>query len=175
MRPGTVAGVGRGASYLWTLAWFGALAVCILFQPMRALKSPGRPPAPFVEDDYGYKDLPIVFENSWFYLQRAWYGRDREYALLIDYDAAETDPGWYTKNMEREWKAFRPNYPRARILYFNELPDWPQGFLAVDDDTTKTFEWIFSHRPELKIQLLGTRKSDPEDFGQQRVYLIQKR
>ena len=74
--------------------WLGALAVGLLFQPVRAFKSPARPPAPFVDDDYGYKDLPIVFENAWYYQQRAWYGRGREYALLIDHDAAEADPGW---------------------------------------------------------------------------------
>jgi len=119
--------------------------------------------------------LPMVFENSWFYLQHAWYGHGREYVLLIDHDAAEADPGWYTKNIERELRWFSPHYGNLRILYYQNLPDWPDGFLAVDDDQTKTFEWVFSHRPELKTRLLGTRKADPPYFGEERIYLVQRR
>jgi len=142
---------------------------------MRARKLPSRPAAPFVDEDFGYKDLPIVFENSWYYLQRAWYGRGREYVMLIDHDAAEADPGWFTKNMEREFKAFSPRYDKLVVLDFEHLPDWPNGFLAVDDDFTKTFEWVFAHRPELKVQLLGNRMSDPPLFGEQRIYLVRRR
>jgi hypothetical protein len=173
--PRVAAAQSPGISpWFYSLAWFGILAFCILFQPMRARKTPAPPAAPFTDDDYGYKNLPIVFENSWYYLQRAFYGHGRQYAMVIDHDAAEADPGWFTKNMEREFSAFYPHYHRTRILRYDDLPDWPDGFLAVDDDYTKTFEWIFAHRPELKTTLLGTRKCDPEIFGQQRVWLVQK-
>jgi hypothetical protein len=161
--------------WIGTLAWTVVLVFCMAFQPMRARKNPARPTAPFVEEDYGYKNLPVVFENSWFYLQRAWYRNGREHVILIDHDAAEADPGWYTKNIERELKAFSPRYNDMMVLYYDELPNWPDGFLAVDDDFTKTFEWIFAHRPELKTQLLGKRMSDPPIFGEQRIYLVQKR
>jgi len=162
-------------AWLGCVPWCAVLVLCILFQPMRARKLPSRPAAPFVDEDFGYKDLPIVFENSWYYLQRAWYGRGREYVMLIDHDAAEADPGWFTKNMEREFKAFSPRYDKLVVLDFEHLPDWPNGFLAVDDDFTKTFEWVFAHRPELKVQLLGKRMSDPPLFGEQRIYLVRRR
>jgi hypothetical protein len=127
-----------------------------------------------VDEDFGHKNLPIVFENSWYYLQRAWYGSGREYVMLIDHDAAEASPGWYTKNMEREFRAFSPGYDKLVVRYYDNLPDWPDGFLAVDDDYTKTFDWVFANHPELKKQLLGTRKWDPEAFGEQRIYLVRK-
>jgi len=156
------------------LAWALALAFCVIFQPMRARKNPSRPAAPFTDADFGYKNLPMVFENSWPYLQRAWYGSGREYAMVIDHDAAEADRGYYTKLMDRELRAFAPRYGKLVILPYDKLPDWPDGFLAVDDDYTKTFEWLFAHRPELKVQLLGTRTSSPAIFGQERIYLVRK-
>jgi len=173
-RPGE--GLRRGLpSWVATWVWIGVLAFCIFFQPVRAWKNPPRPAGAFVDVDFGHKNLPIVFENSWFYLQHAWYGHGQEYVLLIDHDAAEADPGWYTKNIERELRWFSPRYNNLRILYYKDLPDWPDGFLALDDDQTKTFEWIFSHRPELKTQLLGAQKADPPYFGEQRTYLVQRR
>lgn len=84
----------RVSPRLWDLAWLAVLVFCVGFQPMRAKKNPSRAATPFVDDDFGYKDLPIVFENSWYFVQRAFYGQGREYVLLIDREAAEADPGW---------------------------------------------------------------------------------
>ena len=102
------------------------------------------------------------------FLPRAVYGQGRAYALLIDHDAAEADPGYFTKVMERWFKCWRPYYQRAGICYFDELPAWPDGFLAVDSNLGKTFDWIFQHKPELKTRLLGTL-----DTGQ-RIFLVQR-
>jgi hypothetical protein len=164
----------RVPPFFWKLGWVGALAVCTLFQPLRARKSPPLPAAPFTDEDFGHPNLPIVFENSYFYLQRAWYGREREYVMLIDQDAAEADPGWYTKNMAREFKPFSPRYGKLMVLDWDHLPDWPQGFIAVDDDYTKTFEWLFAHAPGVKKELLGTVQWEPTIFGQQRIYWVHK-
>jgi hypothetical protein len=160
--------------WLGALVWCCILLFCLIFQPMRAFKNPGRASSYFVDEDFGYPDLPIVFENSWYYLQRVWYGRGREYVMLIDHDAAEADPGWYTKNMEREFRHFSPRYGKAVFLRPEQLPEWPNGFLAVDDDYTKTFEWVFARHPEWKTKLLGKKKSDSPIFGEQRVYLVKK-
>jgi hypothetical protein len=155
---------------VWSVAWFGVLAFCLLFQPLRSRKDPLLPATPFTDDDYGYKNLPMVFEDSWYYLPRAFYGKNRQYLLLTDHDAAEADPGWYTKNMDRFFRAWYPAYGKTRIVHCEDLPE---EFLAVDDDIAKTFEWLFAHRPELKSRLLGTCWLDPE-HGDQRVYLVQR-
>ena len=157
------------APSIWNIAWAGVLLFCLLFQPLRAWKNPARAASPFVEEDYGYKDLPIVFEDSWFYLPRAFYGRGREYLMLIDEDAGQADAGWYTNFMVRY---FRNYYPKYQSIHVARARDLPSVFLAVDDDQTKTFEWLFAHHPDWKTQLLGSRKADLEYFGQQRVYLV---
>ena len=77
--------------------------------------------------------------------------------------------------VQRIWNAFHPYYPGMKILYFSELPDGPKGFLAVQDDYTSTFKWLFAHHPELEVKLLGTRQCDPAIFGQQRVYWVRKK
>jgi hypothetical protein len=157
-------------SWLPGCAWFGVLAFSLLFQPLRGWKTPLRPAEPFADDDYGYKDLPMVFEDSWFFMPRAFYGKGRQYFLLTDHDAAEADPGYATKQMDRFFRAWYPVYGKARFVHFDNLPT---EFLAVDDDLLKTFEWGFAHRPELKARLLGTRYLDV-DHGEQRVYLVQR-
>jgi hypothetical protein len=131
----------RVSPQLWTVAWLGVLALCVTFQPMRAQKNSGRAATAFVDDDFGHKDLPIVFENSWYFVQRAFYGQGREYALLIDREAADADPGWYTRCYQRFYECWYPKYHKANIRH---VVDLPAEFLAVDDDYTTTFEWVFS-------------------------------
>lgn len=155
----------------WNLAWFAVLAFCLFFQPLRAWKEPARPAAPFSDTDFGYKDLPILFENSWPYFVRAVYGRGRQYMLLIDHEAAQADPGWYTKFIESCFEHYYPSYPRMRVLHYSDLPD---TFLAVDDDLTQTFDWFFKHHPEWTRQLLGSEKAEPDACGQQHIYLVQR-
>jgi hypothetical protein len=162
----------RVSPRLWDLAWIGVLIFCVGFQPMRARKNPARATVPFVDDDFGYKDLPMVFENSWYFVQRAHYGQGREYVLLIDREAAEADPGWYTKATQRLFQGWHPHYHKANIAYYDELPG---SFLAVDDDYTKTFEWVFAHHPGLTRQLLGTHKATHDLHGEERIYLVQKK
>jgi hypothetical protein len=154
---------------LWDLVWLGVLVFCVGFQPMRAKKNPALAAAPFVDDDFGYKNLPIVFENSWYFVQRAHYGQGREYILLIDRDAAEADPGWYTRCYQRFFECWYPKYHKANISHVADLPD---KFIAVDDDYTKTFDWVFPNHPELTKELLGTRKAGIELHGEARIYLV---
>ena len=71
----------------------------------------------------------------------------------------------------RYFDHYYPRYQRMHILHYDDLPD---TFLAVDDDMTKTFEWLFEHKPDLKTRLLGTRKSELEYFGMERVFLVQR-
>ena len=89
------------------------------------------------------------------------YGQGREYLLLIDRDAGEADPGSYTKCMYRFFQSWYPRYHTASVAL---VADLPETFLAVDDDYTKTFEWVFAHHPELTKQLLGTHTAthDPK-------------
>jgi len=162
----------RVSPRLWDLAWLGVLIFCAGFQPMRAKKNPPRAATPFAEIDFGYHDLPIVFENSWYFVQRVHYGQGRESMLFIDRDAAEADPGWYTKATQRLFQGWHPHYHKAHIAYYNELPE---SFLAVDDDSTTTFEWSFAHHPELTKRLLATRRAAHELHGEERIYLVQKK
>lgn len=159
----------RVSPRLWDLVWIGVLIFCVGFQPLRAKKNPARAATPFVDDDFGYQNLPMVFENSWYFVQRAHYGQGREYVLLIDRAAAEADSGWYTKCTQRFFQGWYPQYHKANISYVAELPE---DFLAVDDDYTKTFEWVFTHHPELTRQLLGARKAEVELHGEERIYLV---
>lgn len=159
----------RLPGWLWTLAWIGILLFCVTFQGLRAKKNPMRPAAPIVDMDYGHKDAPIVFENSWYFIQRVFYGQSRSYALLIDREAGEADPGWYTKGMYLFFQSWYPRYHQAVIMFADDLPE---TFLAVDDDYTKTFEWLFEQRPGLTRQLLGTRKLEVEQHGDERVWLV---
>ena len=156
---------------LWDLAWLGMLIFCVGFQPMRAKKNPARAATPFVDDDFGYKNLPIVFENSWYFVQRAFYGQGREYVFLIDREAAEADPDWYTKSMYRFFLGWYPRYHNASIALVKDLP---QTFIAVDDDYTKTFEWVFEHHPNLAKRLIGTRKPTQDLHGEERIYLVER-
>jgi hypothetical protein len=153
------------------LAWCGVLLLCLIFQPMRARKNPARPAGAFTDEDYGYKNLPMVFEGSWGYVHRVFYGQGRRYILLIDHNAAEASTGWYTKCMERFFSAWYPRYEKGEVARCEDLPD---EFLAVDDDLGQTFEWVFQHRPEFKTRLLGTKEGDPKEIGQLRTYLVQR-
>ena len=65
----------RVSPWLWDLAWVGVLMFCAGFQALRARKNADRAPAPFVEQDFGHKELPIVFEKSYYFVQRAFYGQ----------------------------------------------------------------------------------------------------
>ncbi len=155
---------------IWNAAWLAVLGFALLFQPMRAWKNAPRPAKPFVDADYGYANLPMVFENSWPYMVRALYGRGREYMLFTDSEASKSAGHPYTGFIERYFQSYYPRYDRIQIAHYRDLP---QSFLAVDDDFTKTFEWLFQ-KPEIKVRLLGTRKSEPEYFGEERVYLVEK-
>ena len=153
------------------LAWFSVLVFCVLFQPLRARKNPGRPAQAFTDEDYGYKNLPMVFEGSWGFVHRVVYGQGRRYIVLIDQAAAQASTGWYTKMMEVNFRAWYPRYQKAEIAHCADLPD---EFLAVDDDTGKTFEWVFQHHSEFKTRLLGTQPANPKELGEQRTYLVQR-
>lgn len=65
----------RVSPWLWDLAWVGVLIFCAGFQPLRARKNADRAPTPFVDQDFGHKELPIVFENSYYFVQSAFYGQ----------------------------------------------------------------------------------------------------
>ena len=58
-----------------------------------------------------------------------------------------------------------------RVAHYSDLPD---TFLAVDDDLTQTFDWFFKHNPGWTRQLLGSEKAQPDDCGQQHIYLVQR-
>ena len=154
---------------LWDLAWIGVLIFCAGFQPLRAKKNPARAATPFVDEDFGHPNLPVVFENSWYFVQRVFYGQGREYVLLIDREAAEADPGWYTRCTQRFFEGWYPRYHKANVSH---VADLPEDFLAIDDDYTKTFEGVFARHPELTKQLLGAQKSGAEIHGETRVYLV---
>ena len=162
---------GKVSPHLSNLTWGAVLLFCLVFQPMRAWKNPARPASAFTDDDYGYKDLPMVFEGSWGYVHRVVYGEGRRYLLLIDHEAAEASPGWYTKCMDRFFQAWYPRFQKAEVARCDDLPD---EFLAVDDDTGKTFEWVFQHRAEFKTKLLGTKEASPKELGAERTYLVQR-
>ncbi|HEX5220576.1 MAG TPA: hypothetical protein VFZ59_13480 [Verrucomicrobiae bacterium] len=151
------------------IAWGGAILLCLLFQPLRALSDSPRPDHAFEDFDFGHPNLPIVFEDSMDYLVRAYYGQGREYALIIDRDAAEADPGYFTKLTERYFSKYRPYYrDEVTILYADDLPTWPKGFLAIDCVRAKTWEWLFAHQPGWKVEWLGTWPTE------QKVYLVQR-
>ena len=57
------------------------------------------------------------------------------------------------------------------VTVFSKLPE---TILAVDDDYTKTFEWVFAHHPELTKRLLGTHTATYNVHGEERIYLVQK-
>ena len=161
----------------WTveITWTLVLGFCLLFQPLRAWKNPGRPATPFVDNDFGHPNLPLVFEDSNDWLVRAYYGGRRDYYLLTDHEAAEADPGYFTKLMDRTFQSWHPFYQTARVVTLDELPEFPDGFLAVDDDLAKTYEWLFQHRSNLEVRLLGTWPSEESVYGQKRVYLVKRK
>jgi hypothetical protein len=164
----------RLSPWIWVVAWMGMVIFCLGYQPLRAKKNPPRPAVPFEDPDFGYSDLPIVFENSWYFIQRVVYAKGRRYMLVIDKDAGDADPFWYTANMERFFRHWYPRYWNAEIAYYKDLPDTAEGFIAVDDDYTKTFDWLFAHHPDLKPRLLGTRKSPHTLYGEERIWHVQK-
>jgi hypothetical protein len=158
----------RLPTWLQKLTWCAITIGCLLFQPLRALQD-ARQLAPFVNLDFGHPNLPMVFEDSMDYLPRAHYGRGREYVMLIGREAAEADSGYFTKLEERLFSKFRPHYAdKIRVLYFEELPAWPDGFLVVDVERAKTWDWVAEHKPGLKIELLGQW---PEG---QKVFLVRR-
>ena len=159
----------RCPAWCWMLVWVGVLVFCLGYQPARARKNPPRAAVPFVDEDFGHPNLPVVFENSWYFVQRVFYGQGREYVLLIDREAAEADPGWYTRCTQRFFEAW---YPRCHKANISHVADLPEDFLAVDDDYTKTFEGVFTRHPELTKQLLGSRKDGVELHGETRTYLV---
>jgi hypothetical protein len=156
---------------VWHMAWLAVLLFGVLFQPMRAWKNPPLPAQAFVDAEYGDQNVPMVFENSFPYLRRAYYGRDREYMLLTDPDASKADSHWYTGFVMRYFDHYYPRYQRMHIVHYDDLPE---TFLAIDDDMTKTWDYLFQQKPELKTQLLGSRKAEFEYFGMERVFLVQK-
>jgi hypothetical protein len=147
----------RVPSWFDGLVFVGVLAFCVGFQPLRAVQDEPRSSAAFIDQDFGHPKLPMVFEDSMDYLTRAHYGHEREYVMLIDRDAAaQPDSGYFTKLEERYFSKFRAHYAdKLRVLYYDELPAWPDGFLIVDVDRAKTWDWIAEHNPGLKVELLG--------------------
>lgn len=136
-------------------AWAGALIFCIAWQPLRAWTEPPKPLLPFTDADHGHTTLPIVFEDPMDFFPRAVYGTGREYALLLDRDAAAASDGYYTKLNFNYFSRWKPYHPEIAIRFFDELPAWPDGFLAVDDPLSRTLDWIFQNKPGLKVERLG--------------------
>jgi hypothetical protein len=152
--------VGPFALPAWCprLAWVVVLGGCIIWQPLRAWTEPAKG-QPFADSDYGYATLPIVFEDAMDLLPRAIYGKGRDYVLLLDREAAKADTNYYTKltlNWFERWRTF---YPNVRILYYDELSPGPEGYLAVDDELAKTFDWIFHNKTDLIVEELGPWES----------------
>lgn len=161
----------RVSPFVANAAWCLVLLFCLIFQPMRAKKNPPRPASAYTDVDYGFKNLPMVFEGSWGFVHRVVYGEGRRYLLLIDRDAADASTGWYTKCMERFFQAWYPKYQKAEVARCKDLPD---EFLAVDDDTGQTFEWVLPHHAEFQAKLLGTTNAEPAILGQQRTWLVKR-
>ena len=86
-------------------------------------------------------------------------------------DAADASTGWYTKCMERFFQAWYPKYQKAEVARCKDLPD---EFLAVDDDTGQTFEWVLPHHAEFQAKLLGTTNAEPAILGQQRTWFVKR-
>jgi uncharacterized membrane protein len=148
---------GRGSLPRWChhLAWVGVLVFCIVWQPLRARKEP-RQRLPFVDNDYGHSSMPIVFEEGMDFLPRFFYGSGRKYVLVLDEEAARADRGYYTKLTRNSFGRWRQFFPNIRILNYDELPPWPDGFLVVDDPLAQTVDWLFQNKPELEKELLGS-------------------
>jgi hypothetical protein len=160
---------GRVPAWLPGLVAAGILVFCLAFQPLRAIQDPPKASAAFTDDDFGHPNIPIVCENSMDFLPRAYYGKGRDYILLIDHDAAEASDGYFTKQMERYYSRFRAHHPELKFRYANELPTGPEGFLVVDEPEATTFEWILKHRPGFTAEPLGTW---PEG---QKIFLVHRR
>ena len=144
------------------------LGFCIIWQPLRAWTAPLKGP-PFVDSNYGKSTLPIVFENPMDFLPRVYYGDKRKYVLVLHREAAAASPGYYTKlnfNYFERWRSF---FPEIKIVFYDELRVAPEGYLAVDDELTKTFDWLFENEPGLEPQLLG----EWEDGN--KVYIVRSR
>ena len=84
----------RVSPWLWDLAWVGVLIFCAGFQPLRARKNADRAPTPFVDQDFGHKELPIVFENSYYFVQSAFYGQGPGIAFFKAGIRATIRPAW---------------------------------------------------------------------------------
>jgi hypothetical protein len=141
------------------------LGFCIVWQPLRAWTEPPKGP-PFVDSDYGNSMLPIVFENPMDFLPRVYYGDKRRYVLLLHRGAAEASPNYYTKLVVNYLERWRPFFPEMKIIYYDELAAGPEGYLAVDGELAKTFEWIFENDPKIQRQLLGDWE------GGNKVYVV---
>jgi len=140
------------------IVWLAVLGACIMWQPLRAWTEPPKG-QPFHDYDYGHVSLPIVFEDPMDLLPRVIYGTGREYVLLLDREAAKADPNYYTKLTVNYFERWRSFYPNIRVLYYDELPAWPEGYLAVDGELAKTFDWLFKSKTDMKVELLGPSES----------------
>lgn len=147
---------GRVPGWLPGLMSTGIIVFCLTFQPWRAMKGPPRADRAFTDVDFGHANVPIVFEDSMDFLPRAYYGKGREYLLLIDHEAAEASDGYFTKQMERLFNPFRAHYPGFKVRHAAELPVGAEGFLVVNSPQATTFDWILTNRPGFTAERLGT-------------------
>lgn len=149
IRPGRVPG------WLPGLVAAGMLGFCLSFQPLRAIHDSPRAAAAFTDEDFGHANVPIVFEDSMDFLPRAYYGKTRDYILLIDHEAAAASTGYFTMQMERLFSPYRAYYPEFKVHYADELPFGPAGFLVVNGTRATTFDWILKNRPGFTAERLG--------------------
>ena len=167
-RPDSVL-AGRVPGWLPRLAEAGILGGCLIFQPLRASQDPQRPAAAFADQDFGHPNVPIAFEDSMDFLPRAYYGKGREYLLLIDPDAAAASTGYFTKQMDRLFSPFRAHHPELKVRYPQELPTESEGFLVVHAAHAETFEWILKHRPGFQAERLGAWPNGQEVYWVRRA------
>lgn len=159
---------GRVPGWLPGLMTVGILGFCLLFQPLRAVKDPPRPATAFTDLDFGHPNVPMVFEDSMDFLPRTYYGKGREYLLLIDHAAAEASPGYFTKQMDRLFDPFRAHFPEFKVRYATELPGGPEGFLVVHNPRADTFAWVLKNRPGFTAERLGAWPDGQEVFWARR-------
>ena len=155
---------GRVPDWLPGLATAGIVGFCLIFQPLLAFKAAPLPAAAFTDQDFGHPNLPMVFEDSMDFLPRAYYGKGREYLLLIDHAAAEASAGYFTKQMERLFTPFRAHFPEFKVRYAEELPGGPEGFLLVHSPLAETFAWVLKNRPGFTAERLGVWSDGREVF-----------
>jgi hypothetical protein len=146
-------------------AFFCVLLLCLGFQPFRALKDPPKPPAPYVDKDFGHTNLPMAFASTFDFLPRAFYPNGRPYWYLLDKNAENASTSYFTKLNQRTLEKWQPDYPRAGILQYTNLTV-PQ-FLMVDSPFCQFFRCLTNQHPELKVELLGDW-----DTNESKVYLV---